>query len=134
MSAFAWECQKALYAVLNAANLASGGVFDSPPQTVTYPWIEIADGQIIPDDTSAADGGSDAGVNDFFDLHVWSRVAGKREVKTITDGLFDLLHEASLTIPGRASALCWVRTVRYLLDPDDITRHAVVSIQIIHRT
>ncbi len=137
MSGYAWACQQALYSVLTTGSpppLCEGRVYDAPPQSVGFPWVEIGEGQTIPDDTSNDGGGSDSGVSDFFDLHVWSRYAGQMEARQIVDAIHDLLHEQSLSVMGRASALSWVRTVRYLLDPDAITRHAIVSVEIIHRS
>lgn len=137
MSAYSWAAQQALVALLGGGSLTalvSTRIYDDAPQTVTFPWIEIGDGQIIPADTAQSNGASDAGVSDFFDLHVWSRYAGKKEVKQIVDVLHTLLHGVSLTITGRTSALSWVRTVRIIRDPDGITRHGIVSVEIIHRS
>lgn len=135
MSAFAFACQKALKAALLATAVVAERIYDDPPESVAFPWIEIGDGQVIPDDTSANIGtGSDDGVSEFFDLHVWSRYAGKKQAWDIVDALHTHLHGASLTIPGRASALAWIRNVRMLTDPDGLTRHGVVSLEIIHRS
>jgi hypothetical protein len=114
--------------------LVSTRIYDDAPQAVAFPWVEIGDGQSIPDDTSQATGASDAGVSDFFDLHVWSRYAGKKEVKQIVDVLHGLLHEVSFTIAGRSSASAWIRSVRILRDPDGITRHGIVNVEVIHRS
>jgi hypothetical protein len=136
MSAFGWACQKTLYAVLTGASpaLCDGRVYDAVPQDVAFPYVEIGTGQTIPDDSSTADGGEDAGVSDFFDLHVWSRSQGQKEAREIVDVIHGLLHQQSLAIAGRASANSWVRTIRHLTDPDGVTRHAVVSVEIIHRS
>lgn len=143
MTAYAWPCQQALFSLLTGssalADLVGTRIYDDAPQSVTFPWLEIGDGQIVPDDTSASDDSSpevtgDSGVSDFYDLHIWSRYAGKKEIRQISDVLHSLLHEANLTIEGRASALCWIRSERFLRDPDGQTRHSVVSIEIIHRS
>lgn len=145
MSGYSWACQQALRTFLGAspslAALVGTRIYDDAPQDVAFPWLEIGDRQTLPDDVSAEGGDDDsppatgdAGVSDFFDLHIWSRYAGKKEAAEIADVLHTLLHGASLTITGRASAFAWVRTVRHLRDPDGMTRHGVVSIEIIHRS
>lgn len=135
MSASLFACQKAVRLALTG--LCGDRIYDGPPQTVDFPWIEIGDRQIIPDDTTSwsVAGGSDAGVSDFFDLHVWSRAyAGKKEVEDIVDDVHSRLHEASLAVVGRASALAWVRSVRILRDPDGITNHGLISLEVVHRS
>lgn len=138
MSAYSWACQQALYSALSASAaliaLVGTRIYDDAPENVTFPFVEIGDVQVIPDDTSASSG-SDDGVSEFFDLHVWSRdYAGKKQVAQIVDVLHTTLHGVSLTVTGRASALAWVRTVRAFTDPDGKSRHGVVSVEIIHRT
>lgn len=131
MSAFSAAAQKALFGVISS--LAGGRVYDDAPADVAFPWIEIGDRQSIPDDTGTATG-SDAGMSDFFDLHIWSRAAGKKETADLVDQLHGLLHGASLSVDGRAGALAWIQTVRIIGDPDGITRHGIVSVEIIHRS
>lgn len=137
MSVFGFACQKALKGALLATAQCDGRIYDgaSAPQDVEFPWIEIGDRQVIPDDATGTISGSDSGVSDFFDLHVWSRgYAGKKQVEDIIDVLHGALHGASLTIPGRASALAWMRSIRVLDDPDGKTRHGVINLEIIHRS
>lgn len=144
MSAFAWNSQQALYAKLSAgllSPLVGVRIYDAPPQPVgapipatEFPYVEIGDRQVIPDDAAASTGGSDDGVSDFFDLHIWSRHQGKKEIAQITDVLHTMLHGQTLTVSGRASALSWIRSVRTIRDPDGITQHGIVNVEIIHRT
>lgn len=135
MSLFAFACQKAVASALLASGQCSGRIYDQPPQAVTFPWIEIGDRQIIPDDTVGLSGGTDGGVSDFFDVHVWSRgYAGKKEAEDILDAIHGQLHGVALAVVGRASALAWIRNVRILRDPDGITHHGVVSVEVIHRS
>lgn len=139
MSAYSWACQEALYAKLigDAALAAFVGerIYDAPPQTVVFPWLEMGDRQLIPDDTSTESGASDAGIEDNIDLHIWSRYSGKKEVLQIVDTLHTLLHGVSLTIAGRASALAWVQpSPRIMQDPDGLTYHGIVPVMIVHRS
>lgn len=135
MTIHGFDCQKAVVSALTAANLCGGRIYDDAPATVTFPWIEIGDRQIIPDDSTSNAGGSDDGVEDFFDIHVWSRTyAGKKEVEDIIDSIHGALHGVALIVAGQASAIAWFQTVRVLRDPDGITRHGIVSLQVIHRS
>lgn len=134
MSAHTLDSQVAIVALLSTAGIASGRVYDDAPSDVTYPWVEIGDRQIIPDDTSGPGSSSDDGVSDFTDIHIWSRLRGKKETLGIIDQIHAALHGRALTISGRASALAWVRSVRVLNDPDGITRHGIVSVEVIHRS
>lgn len=133
MSIFAFDCRKAVYTAL--LGLVGGRIYADPPQSVVFPWIEIGDRQIIPDDTSSWSvlGGSDAGVSDFFDLHVWGR-NGRKEVEDLFGEMHSRLHGVALAVTGRVSALSWVRNIRDLRDPDGITIHGVVTVEIIHRS
>jgi hypothetical protein len=134
MSAHTFDCQAALVQALATAGIAGGRVYDDAPQDVAFPWVEIGDRQIIPDDTSSYGTGSDDGVSDYTDVHIWSRYRGKKEALQIVDAIHGVLHGRTLTILGRPSALAWVRTVRVITDPDGKTRHGIVSVEIIHRS
>lgn len=136
MSAFIQETQKAVYDTMAGTSppLAAGGVFDYAPETVTYPFIQIGDSQVIPNDASNTDDVSDDGVDSFLDVHVWSRYRGAKEVNEITSLIYTLFHNRTLTISGRASALCWIDSTRIVRDPDGITRHGVSTLRITHRS
>lgn len=137
MSDFGFPLQTAIYAALTGASpvIAGGRIYDDPPQavpprTVEYPYVEIGETQVIPDDTS----GNDAGISEFVDLHIWSTYRGMKEVKEIAARIHDVLHEASLTVVGRTSAFAFIRNKRTLRDPDGVTRHGIVTVEIIHRS
>lgn len=131
MSDFSFAVQAAVFAALTAASpaIASGRIYDDPPPDAAFPYVEIGEGQTIPDDASG-----DGGVAETIDLHVWSTYRGQKEAKEIAARIYDTLHGVALTVPGRASALAWVRTRRIFRDPDGVTRHAVVSVEVIHRS
>lgn len=132
MSDFSHGAQAAIYALLatGSPTVAEGRVYDDVPDNPTYPFVQIAGSQMIPDDLDPGDNG----VSEFFDLHVWSRERGFKQARNIMGAIKDILHKASLTIPGRASAHCWVRGDRLFREEDGTTRHGIVSIEIIHRS
>jgi len=132
MSDHSWNLQQTIYTLLTgeSPSIAGDRIYDDVPQNVTFPYVEIGDGQVIPDDTSSAD----EGFSEFIDLHVWSRYRGKKEIKQIFGQIHAALHGVALSVTGRASALSWVRNVRQFLDPDGVTRHGVVTVEVIHRS
>lgn len=135
MSSFTWPCQEALALALKSTTQCDGRVYDEAPQNVAFPWIEIGDSDVTPDDTNDPDNSSDDGVTEAIDLHVWGRaLAGKKEVKLIVDDIHSRLHGVDLAITGRRSKACWVRHIRIVKESDGITTHGIVSIEVVHRS
>ncbi|PLX36999.1 MAG: hypothetical protein C0605_07990 [Hyphomicrobiales bacterium] len=130
MTGVLFNTQKAVYALLDAAAVASGGVHDDVSDGYdTFPYVEIGETLAEPDDGSLTDGTAE-----FLTLHVWSRAQGFAETKQIMEAIHTVLHGKKLTVAGRASALCWVDQVSTLRDPDGKTRHGVVRLRIVSRT
>jgi hypothetical protein len=127
------EVQKAVYAALNAAAIANvTQIRDTPiakPTDSNFPFIEIGAGQALP-----ADAGGDTGLEEYIDLHVYSRNAGQKQVKEIMQAVYAALHQQSLTVSGKASAHCFLDSSRVIETPDGLTRHGILTFQIIHRT
>lgn len=134
-----WELQQAIYTALTAGSPTpvpdvGARVYDDVPQNATYPFIEIAESVATTEDVSIGEStAGDKGVSEFIDLHVWSQYRGKKEAKRIMASIHTALHGVSLSVAERASALSWVRTARLLLDPDGVTRHGIVTVEVIHR-
>lgn len=126
------EIQKAVYQALSSA--AIPGVVrirDTPvakPSDADFPFIEIGGGQALP-----ADAGGDSGLEEYIDLHVWSRSGGQRQVKEIMTAAKAALHQQSFTVSGLASAHCWLDSERVIAEADGLTRHGVMTMKIIHR-
>ncbi len=100
MSSPGLELQKAIYQKLKAdASLLSllGGakVYDDAPQRSEFPYITF--GRSIVRDWST---GSESGHEHVVTLHVWSRVAGRRQVYAIMSAIEAALHDQSLLIAG----------------------------------
>lgn len=133
---FLWPCQVALKAAILSTTQCAGRIYDTPPQDVAFPWIEIGDSDVALDDASGEMSEvSDFGVKETVDIHVWGRArAGKGEVKEIADAIVARLHLQDIAIVGRRSSLTWVRTVRVFKEADDVTAHGVITVEIIHRS
>lgn len=139
MSAYSWPCQVALKRALQSITLVAGRIYDVPPQSAdpTFePMIQIGDSEAEADDTNSDIAGfGDDGMVEDIDLHVWARThAGKMEVKQIADEVHTRLHGTDLAIVGRKSSLCWVRRMRVAIESDGVTAHAILGIQVIHRS
>lgn len=137
MSAFLWPCQVALKEAILSTTECAGRIYDTAPQEVAFPWIEIGDSDAVPDDTSddPRQNASDKGIDETVDIHVWGRAhAGKKEVKLIVDAIVDRLHQSDIAIEGRRSSLTWVRRARVFKEADDVTAHGIVTLNIIHRS
>ncbi|GJL92775.1 DUF3168 domain-containing protein [Hyphococcus sp.] len=100
MSNAQWELQKAVYQVLaaDAALQAEIGdpprIFDDPPPDAVFPYLTL--GESRASDWNGVEGGLEHEVK----LYVFSRYAGRREVKRILNAVYDALHEAPLTLAG----------------------------------
>lgn len=135
MTSYSNPLQAALYTLLTSESpaIAGGRFYDRPPQNVTFPYVEFGPGQTIPDDVSTTSGGSDLGVEEYIDLHVWSAQAGQKETKDIMDAIKSALHGESLTVTGRASALCWIDGMRIVREADGVRTQGIVTVKVMHR-
>lgn len=97
-----WELQRAVYQALGAdAALKTeigdpARIFDDPPQDAAFPYLTI--GEARAKNWAGVEGGLEHDIR----LHVFSRYAGRREVKRIMGAVYDALHDASLTLAGHA--------------------------------
>lgn len=95
-----WELQKAVYQTLSvdAAIKAAVGdparIFDDPPPDALFPYLML--GEARASDWKGVEGGLEHDLR----LYVFSRYAGRREVKRILSAVYDALHEAALTLSG----------------------------------
>ncbi|MFQ5563874.1 MAG: DUF3168 domain-containing protein [Parvularculaceae bacterium] len=100
MSVAAWNLQKAIFAHLSAdagVKVELGDparIHDDPPPGAPFPYLTI--GEARASDWSGVPGGAEHDVK----LHIFSRYAGRREIKRIIAAVYDALHEAAFTIEG----------------------------------
>ena len=97
-----WDLQKAVYVALadDAAVQSQIGdplrLYDAPPTNARYPFAVI--GEARTRDYSGIDGGLEHEIR----IAIYSRYAGRREVKEISAAVYDTLHEADLDLPDAA--------------------------------
>jgi hypothetical protein len=83
-----------------AAVLGPGArVFDDPPASAAFPYIVIGEAR------AAKIAGADATEHDIR-IEMFSRHAGRKEVKQILDALFASLHDADFPLEGARLVNC----------------------------
>lgn len=106
MSAASWNLQKAIFArlVADAGLIAELGdpprVYDDPPADAVFPYVLLGEAR------SAPLAGVDGGLEHDVRLQIFSRYAGRREVKRLIDALYDALHEADFAVDGASLVNC----------------------------
>lgn len=118
------EVQTAIYAALTAAP-AIAAVHDSVPKGASFPYITIGDEQVI-DDGNACDDGWEV----FADIHVWSRVPGYREAKTLMAAAVPRLTAIN-AISGKTLISVSLDGTRVFRDPDGLTSHGVITVRFV---
>jgi len=100
MSSSVWALQRAVYQKLSSAAALKtylgdpARIYDAAPADANIPYILIGE-------SKASDWkGVDGGVEHELRLHVFSRYAGRREIKDIMSAVYDALHEIELTLDG----------------------------------
>ena len=125
MALHSWELQKAIYSALSGSvtgiDGASVSVYDDVPEGTAYPYV------VIGEETSANDGTKDIDAVEYtLTLHVWSQYRGRREIKEIMQSVYDLLHDAAITVAGASLANIRQEFSTTLMENDGITRHGVM--------
>lgn len=126
--------QRGLYARLTAdagvVALVAGRVFDRVPARAPFPFVTIADAQVIEDGTDCREGSEL-----FVDLHVWSDAVGHVEVKKIAGAMRRAL-QADLDL-GATHALVdlSIRAFQIVSPGDEDTLgHGVLTIRLLTET
>ena len=99
-------------------------VFDMPPQTIVYPYVQMGDVQSNVFEDGACIDGSEL----FLDFHTWAR--GQQpatQMHGMNKAIRDSLHGQRFTVAGHTLQAIEHQTTRTLRDPDGITRHGVVT-------
>ena len=104
-----WELQKAIYAHLASDEALQeligdpARLYDDPPPDAVFPYVTL--GEARASDWKGVEGGLEHDLK----LYVHSRYAGRREVKRILAGLYDALHDSSLSVSG-----CTLINIRFV--------------------
>ncbi|MEL6791193.1 MAG: DUF3168 domain-containing protein [Pseudomonadota bacterium] len=96
-----WPFQQAIYSYLSDHDALQSALalpvqfYDDPPPDASFPYA------VIGETRSIAFAGIDGGIEHDFRLHVFSRHAGRQEVKLILDALYTALHDAPVPLTGQ---------------------------------
>jgi len=133
MSAYTEALAATLYGILSGLSSAQTvtSVYPQTTNAADYPMIYIGPWDITPDTLKDGDGGSE----DYIDLHFYDySVTSKVAIIRLMQAAYTALHNQSLTVAGRTSALCWVDRQRIMDTNQDANVHAIMTIKIIHRS
>lgn len=103
--------------------LIDGRVFDDVPAGVTFPYISLGPDDPLDDpDTCVGGARTDCQIN------IWSRAVGRVEAKRILQAAIVVLDTA-LDVEGHAVTIHQVVRSTVLRDPDDKTKHGVLTMR-----
>ncbi|TPM59153.1 DUF3168 domain-containing protein [Mesorhizobium sp. B2-2-4] len=121
------QLQRAIYAALTAPVLPIVGakVFDTVPADTPSPYIKIGPAQIFDDGTACVDGWEV-----FTDIDIWSEpdTGSKLEVMAIGAAVVPRLLGVT-GVDGFTVVLAAIESVRYLDDPDGVSKHGIISVR-----
>lgn len=121
------ELQKAIFAALDGASVASGRIYDQVPAEPVFPYVTIGDEQVIDDSNTCQDGWEV-----YPDVHCWSRpeTGSKVEVKELAASVVAAVT-GIVAITGFSLVSITHETTRVFRDPDGLTEHAVCSFRVL---
>jgi hypothetical protein len=83
--------------------LGAGNVFDRPPQSAAYPYVNLGETEARNWSTQTS-----AGLEHRLTLHVWSQQPGQLEAQAIVQRIHDVLELAQLPMIIRLAYWAWV--------------------------
>jgi hypothetical protein len=119
-----WEVQKAIFNKLDTG--LDIPTYDHVPQGATLPYVTIGE-----DTATSWDTDDSTGSESTLTIHVWTREAGRRDVKVIMNDIYGLLHRQRFAIDGSILVDCFWEFAETFMDPDGVTRHGVLRFRII---
>lgn len=131
MSFHSFDLQTILYSTLNGDSTLDGivgnnKIFDNVPQDTSYPYVVIGNINVINRGTKNLDG------NEYnIDIDVWSEYRGKKEISNAMERIYELLHDTTYSVSGADMVVSQVRNTITLVENNGITRHGVLSLNVI---
>ena len=128
MSDPTFAIEKAVLDLLRAnaavTHIVGPRIFDLIGQDTVFPYVELGDGQVVPDPAD----GFERSVLVTVTLNAYSRKPGRPEVRKLCGAIVAALFEADPDL-GPDLALSGFKHdgTRYLVDDDGLTNHGVVT-------
>ncbi|NDE91386.1 MAG: DUF3168 domain-containing protein [Alphaproteobacteria bacterium] len=132
MTTSLFAVQEAVYgalmssAVLQALIGSPARVYDVVPPSSLFPYVTLGDVVIKQFDTK-----DQTGFEQMLTLHVWSRYRGRKELKQITQTIYDVLHHAALTVTGANYVSCQFLAASTAQENDGLTLHGILRYRIV---
>jgi len=121
-----WHLQKGVASILQGDSdfmaLISNKLYQDVPDQPVEPYVVLGDSQDSDDSVQCLDASEI-----FFDVHVWSKEPGYKQVKTIAARVRKLLHNATVPMDEERCVLIQHRITRTFSDQDIILKHSVVT-------
>lgn len=102
------------------------GVHDDVPAAAAFPYVSFGPTQELPDDAECI-----AGSEFSIQIDVWSRKKGRAECAALCFAVKKALHDVELELTEHALASIRMVSTRLFRDPDGITNHGVVTLQLL---
>lgn len=132
MTSSLFAVQEAVYGALTSSTAVQGllgspaRVYDMVPPSATFPYATLGDVVVKEYDTK-----DQTGFEQSLTLHVWSRYRGRKELKQIIQTIYDVLHNAVLSVAGANVVSCQFQSASTLQENDGLTLHGILRYRII---
>jgi hypothetical protein len=104
------------------AALVSGRVYDSVPQSASFPYVSWGPEQVLSEDADCI-----TGFNITIQIDAWSQAVGLPEVKQIAEQVRLALDEYDTEFSSNALVSIEHSQTQLLRDPDGKTNHAAIE-------
>lgn len=127
--------QQAVYELLSAGGLTVPGtppravrVYDNVPEGTATPYVTIGEDSLEPDDTDDS-----RGAEGVVEVVVWTgkEHAGRATAKLIADQIYELVHQAALTVTGYTLARLFWDSSGNFDEVDGLTRRTVLGVRVL---
>jgi hypothetical protein len=132
MTTSLFAVQEAVYGALTSSTAVQALIgnparlYDVVPPASVFPYATLGDVVIKEYDTK-----DQTGFEQSLTLHVWSRYRGRKELKQIIQTIYDVLHNAALSVTGANYVSCQFQSASTLQENDGLTLHGIVRYRII---
>lgn len=101
-------------------------IYDVVPPAANFPYVTLGDVMVKAYDTK-----DQTGFEQSLTLHVWSRYRGRKELKQIIQTMYDVLHNATLTVTGANVVSCQFQSASTAQENDGLTLHGVLRYRVV---
>ncbi|MBY0427905.1 MAG: DUF3168 domain-containing protein [Alphaproteobacteria bacterium] len=132
MTTSLFAVQESIYGALTSSTAlqsllgSPARLYDLVPPAAVFPYVTFGDVVVKEYDTK-----DQTGLEQFLTFHVWSRYRGRKELKKIIQTIYDVLHNASLTVTGANYVSCMFQSASTLQENDGLTLHGILRYRIV---